>query len=165
MHNVKELASVLIERYEKITKSNFGTSELKLQKLMYFLQRQSLAFTGESLFEEDFIGWVHGPVLEDLRFFLEEPSNQGVSDLSETEKYLIDSVIADYGKYSSWELRDKTHEEISWNNSRVGLSEDDRGYVSLKLSDIKKDSEKVRVYDPVYDMYIDEFEDLECGVS
>lgn len=165
MRNVKELASEMIKRYEKITKSNFGTSELKLQKLMYFLQRQSLALTGERLFEEEFIGWVHGPVLEDLRFFLEEPSNQKESDLNENEKYLIDSIIAEYGKYSPWELREKTHEEISWINSRVGLAETESGYSSLKLSDIKKDAEKVRVYDPVYDMYIDEFEDIECEVS
>lgn len=160
MRSVRELATALVQRYEEITCSNFGSSELKLQKLMYFLQRQAIALTGEKLFNESFIGWVHGPVLEDLRYFLEEPSNQRVEDLTDTEIYLIDSVIADYGKFSAWELREKTHEEISWLESRRGLQETEKGYVELKDSDIEKDAEKVRIYDPVYDMYLDEFEDV-----
>lgn len=160
MHNVKELATALIQRYENITHSKFGSSELKLQKLMYFLQRQAIALTGERLFSENFIGWIHGPVLEDLRYFLEETSNQNITDLTDTEKYLIDSIVADYGKYSAWELREKTHEESSWIESRRGLSESENGYRELKISDIEKDAEKVRIYDPVYDMYLDEFEEV-----
>lgn len=160
MRNAREIAMSMIARYESITKSSFGSSELKLQKLMYLLQRQTLAMTGEPLFDDIFEGWVHGPVLPSLRFFLEEPQECAEYDLTTKEKYIIDNVIFEYGRYSAWELRELTHEENSWKNSRQGLSENDYGAEQVKLEDIKKDAEKVRIYDYEYDMYLDEFEEF-----
>ena len=46
---------------------------------------------------------------------------------------------------------------------REGLSEGENGDIELKLEDIKLDSEKVRPYDYVWDMYYDEFEDYVEG--
>ncbi|HDF5531062.1 TPA: hypothetical protein PEL77_002223, partial [Staphylococcus aureus] len=69
--------------------------------------------------------------------------------------------IYQYGKYATWALREKSHEEISWLNSRKGLSANERGYRNLAIEDIKEDANKIRLYDYSYDMYIDEFEDLD----
>lgn len=160
MRSAREIAISMIARYEEITKSSFGSSELKLQKLMYLLQRQTLAMTGKPLFRDSFEGWVHGPVLPSLRFLLEEPQLCEESDLSAEEKYLIDNVIFEYGRYSAWELRDLTHEETSWKKSREGLSDSDYGAEQIKIEDIKKDAEKVRIYDYEYDMYLDEFDEF-----
>ena len=60
---------------------------------------------------------------------------------------------------AAWKLSDLSHKEKSWLNSREGLSEGENGDIELKLEDIKLDSEKVRPYDYVWDMYYDEFED------
>ena len=35
---------------------------MKLHKLLYFTQRESLAITGEAMFVETFEGWKFGPV-------------------------------------------------------------------------------------------------------
>lgn len=53
-----------------------------------------------------------------------------------------------------------THNELSWKNSRIGLNDEDSGCEVLKLEDIEKDAEKVRIFDHQYGMYLDEFEDF-----
>ena len=159
MRSAREIAIMLINRYNKITRSEFGSSELKLHKLMYFAQRQSLALTGKPLFSDEFEGWIHGPVLPDLRFFFDfsfttiTPSDS----LSDTEEYIIDNVISEYGSLAAWALRDLTHKESSWLKSREGLSTDGHGSIKIPLEDIITDAKKVRLYDHQYDMYIDEF--------
>lgn len=164
MSKTIDVAKYLIYAYEKVSNSRFETQELKLQKLMYFAQRESFALTGEELFPSDFEGWVHGPVLVELRYFFEEgyvPYNGDSSALSETDKYIIESVINKYGQYDAWYLRDLSHEETSWQNSREGLEDGERGTKLISKDDIRKDAEKVRVYDHLYDMYLDEFDDFE----
>lgn len=75
MATLKDLARYLVHSYEIFARSQFDHSELKLQKLMYFAQRESLALTGLPLFEEPFEGWIHGPVLPQLRFFSTKITN------------------------------------------------------------------------------------------
>lgn len=41
--------------------------EMKLHKLMYFAQRESLIQTGAPLFNATFYGWKYGPVLKEIR--------------------------------------------------------------------------------------------------
>lgn len=41
-------------------------SNLKLQKLVYYAQAWYLAIYGQSLFDEDFEAWVHGPIIPSL---------------------------------------------------------------------------------------------------
>lgn len=41
-------------------------TNLKLQKLLYYAQGVFSALTGEFLFEEDFVAWEHGPVIESI---------------------------------------------------------------------------------------------------
>lgn len=160
-----ELAFYLIDKYESISNIDFGSNELKLQKLMYFVQRQSLALTGEPIINENFEGWVHGPVLVSLRNFFDFKSEfkHDFSNLSEKDKYIIDNVLYEYGHLEAWKLRNLSHEEHSWKVSRNGLSDDEVGNVPLKIEDIKIDAQKVRLYDHLFDMYIDEFEDFPEG--
>lgn len=41
--------------------------EMKLHKLLYLTQRESLAITGQPLFEEEFEGWKYAPVCREVR--------------------------------------------------------------------------------------------------
>ena len=160
---VQNIAKYLIYSYEQITKSSFNNDEITLQKLMYFAQKTSLAFLGEPIIDEEFEGWKHGPVLPSLRFFFDyyNPNEQIDEQLSESEKYVIDNTIYLYGKYAPWTLRNMSHEENAWKISRVGLAEGESGSCKINIEDIKKDAEKVRLYDHQFDMYIDEFDDAE----
>lgn len=164
MRTSRELAQGLIERYEKVTRSNFGTSELKLHIMMYFVQRQSLAYTGKPMIEESFIGWVHGPGLESLRFLLEESRATEDVSLNDDERFIIDGVIYEYGKYSAWELKELVMSEVSWSKSRESLGAKDSGSVQLSTADIEQDAIGIRIYDPLFDMYIDEFDDIDHEV-
>ena len=61
--------------------------------------------------------------------------------------------------YESWKLSELSHKEISWKNARIGIAEGRNGNRILALEDIRKDAEKVRPYDSIWDMYYDEFDD------
>jgi uncharacterized phage-associated protein len=62
---MKTAASYLCGRYEETYGQKID--EMKLHKLMYFAQRESLIRTGEPLFDAEFQGWRFGPVLPALR--------------------------------------------------------------------------------------------------
>ena len=40
---------------------------MKMHKLMYFSQRESLMYNNEPLFDGVFYGWKYGPVLKEVR--------------------------------------------------------------------------------------------------
>lgn len=165
MNKTMEVARCIVCVYEKQTQTKFENSELKLQKLMYLAQRESLCLRGKTLFDTEFEGWRHGPVIPELRFYFEnnyEPlENIEESTLTSDEIYVINNVIAQYGMYEAWYLADLTHRDISWKNARRGLNVEAPGCNHLKIEDIRKDAENVRPYDYVFDMYLDEFEDAD----
>ena len=168
MSNIKKLAQYVVYSYEMRSNSQFNGSELKLQKLMYLAQRESLALTGKPLFDEPFEGWQYGPVLPQLRFYFEddyEPfSPENDNQLTEQEQYIIDNVICQYGKYEPWALADLTHKEKSWLKSRAGLSDGQHGYSPITADDILEDAKDVRLFDHEYDMYLDEFDEFDDEV-
>ena len=164
MDRLKQLTQYMIFSYENFSNSRFDNQELKLQKLMYFAQRESFALTGEPLFDNEFEGWIHGPVLPELRFYFDEnyrPAKNSDFILNERDKFIINSTIAKYGQYDAWYLRNLSHDEISWNNSRIGLSDIEPGQKIISKDDIRLDAEKVRIYDYQYDSYFDEFEEFD----
>ena len=62
MEKTLAVAKSLYSMYGK----RFHTSmdEMKMHKLMYFAQRESLMYNRTVLFDEDFYGWKYGPVLK-----------------------------------------------------------------------------------------------------
>lgn len=163
MTNATSLARYLVKSYEQFSNSQFESSELKLQKLMYFAQKESLALTGEPIFSEEFKGWRHGPVLQELRFFFEEnfrSFDAAIDKVNDTQKFVIDNVINKYAQYEAWALADMSHKETSWIKSRKGLAESESGGNVISIDDIRKDAEKITLYDAIYDMDIEDFEDF-----
>lgn len=84
-----------------------------------------------------------------------------IREVSDEERYIVKNIILQYGAYESWKLSELSHKEISWRNARKGITEGHNGRRILKLEDIRKDAEKVRPYDSIWDMYYDEFDDAE----
>lgn len=160
MEKVCNVAQYIFGRYQKI--SGEVLDEMKLHKLLYFTQRESLAITNEPVFEAVFEGWKYGPVCREIRNSLcPDGILDATDDISDEVKYIANNVIEEYGALASWKLSSITHQEISWKNSRKGLSANQNGRVILSLDDIRKDAQKIRPYDHVYDMYYDEFEDAD----
>ena len=84
-----------------------------------------------------------------------------IQDIAPESAYIVKNIVMQYGAFESWKLSDLSHRELSWQNARKGIPEGQNGSIKLKIEDIKKDAEKVRPYDSVWDMYYDEFEDAE----
>ena len=116
--------------------------EMKMHKLMYFSQRESLMYNNESLFDATFYGWKYGPVLKEVR----SAYMSGALPLKSFEKVsddtmdLLKSVLKRYGSLSSWKLSSLSHEEFSWKKARRGLEATDDGDVALSLDAMKVDA-------------------------
>ena len=101
-----------------------GISNLKLQKLLYYAQGFSMAAYGEPLFKEDVVAWEHGPVVVEVYEKYKKngsnyiPSDTCPASLTTDEKNLIQSIWNVYGQFSAWKLRDMTHNEIPWLNTK-----------------------------------------------
>ena len=165
MERAIDMAQHIFERYKLVSGGNI-IDEMKLHKLLYFTQRESIAVTGKPMFPEKFFGWKYGPVCKNVRlcYSADGMVSDDIRPVSNESAYIADSIVAQYGGYESWKLSELSHKEISWRNARKGLSLNQNGDRTILLKDIRKDAAKVRPYDPVYDMYYDEFEDAEGSV-
>ncbi len=160
MDRIVDVAQCLIEKYRQLTGEDIG--ELKLQKLLYFCQRESYAVFGSPMFKEKMQGWKHGPVSPAVRAsFAGDGMNCATRPVGLDTLYIVNRVLDQYASLASWKLSQLSHEEKSWLRSREGLAPDARGAQLLRDEDIAEDAKKVRPYDSLYDMYYDEFDDAE----
>lgn len=160
MEKILNVAKYLCDSYAAIAGEKID--EMKLHKLLYFIQRESYAIKNEPLFEEAMEGWVHGPVSTDVRkVFYDGDILCYSGNISLEAERIVNGIIEEYGSMASWKLRDLSHCEISWKNSRTGLKHNEIGSKKISLKDIKIDSDKVRPFDHVWGMYYDEFEDAD----
>jgi len=97
-------------------------SNLKLQKLLYYVQGFHLAMYDKPLFKEDIEAWMYGPVVPEAYHYFkkygdghielndEDDDKLFVEFLDDEEKLIID-VWKVYGQYSAYRLMRFTHEE------------------------------------------------------
>ena len=161
MEKVIDVAQYIYLEYKR--QSGNVIDEMKLHKLLYLTQREALAITGEEMFSEEFEGWKYGPVCREVRNCYTEDGmySDDIKEISLESMYIAKNVILQYGAFESWKLSELTHKELSWRNARKGIPEGQNGKRKLSIEDIRKDAEKVRPYDSIWDMYYDEFEDAE----
>ena len=158
MVKIVDVAAYVVQRYSELTKERLD--EMKLHKLLYFIQRESFAITGQPAFDGDFEGWKFGPVSRDVRnHYCEGEMVCPMKEVPDEIQYIANNVILEYG--SSWKLSELSHQETSWRNARIGLRAGENGSRKIKLEDIREDAKKVRPYDHVWDMYYDEFDDAQ----
>lgn len=163
MERIIDVAQYIYDEYKR--QSGEVIDEMKLHKLLYLSQRESLAITNEPMFPELFEGWKYGPVSKEVRALYTEDGMyyENKKNLSAEASYIVKNVILQYGGLASWKLSEISHKEISWQNAKKNLVDGENGSEPLSIDDIRKDAEKVRPYDSMYDMYYDEFED--AGVA
>lgn len=162
MEKILDVAKYIFDKYSEI--SGEAIDEMKLHKLLYFVQRESLAITGKPMFLETFEGWKYGPVCRQVRehYTPDEIFYDSPQRIKPGNAYIVNNIMEQYASIESWKLSELSHQELSWRNARQGLDENQNGSKLLLIDDIKKDAQKVRPYDSVWDMYYDEFEDLEA---
>lgn len=117
--------------FNDLYKADFGISmnEMRMYKMMYFVQRESLMKTKEVLFDADFYGWKFGPVLLEVHseYVTGSMFSQVTETLSESAKDLVKFVYNRYNDLSSWKLSTLSHGEVSWKYARKGLDASDNG--------------------------------------
>ena len=90
-------------------------SNLKLQKMLYFVQGEALKEHGEIAFQDTIEVWNYGPV---VRIVYERYRHYGASPICKQYptpaiigeiKSVIDKIICRYGDQSAWDLVQETH--------------------------------------------------------
>jgi len=144
MVNVFDVASYVFYRYKK----EYGKKidEMKLHKLLYFAQRESLIQKDTPMFDATFYGWKFGPVLKEIRGAYKENSfSENLrSDVVNEIELIMDKIFREYADKGSWSLSRLTHGEISWQNSRIGIPEDANGDKPMDIQDIRLDAERIK---------------------
>lgn len=97
-------------------------TQLKLQKILYYIQGKYLALYHRPLFRENIEAWAYGPVVREVYVkYVSKgalPLKLDVSDpipqLNTLEKRCIDSVLDEKLQYSASALVRMTHAESPW---------------------------------------------------
>ena len=143
MHDMKTAASYLCGRYEEAYGQKID--EMKLHKLMYFAQRESLIRTGEPLFDAEFQGWRFGPVLPALREVYKANDFTPLVELELGEdQAALDAVFDEYAESDSWNLSLLSHGEICWKRSRKGIAPHESSSNPIPLEDIRADADRMQ---------------------
>lgn len=140
MENTLYVAKKFYKEYAK--QFNEDISEMKMHKLMYFAQRESLMYYKVPLFRESFLGWKYGPVLRSVRkeYKKDHPFADVSGEVSQESSNLVKSILNRYGSISPWKLSGLSHNELSWKMSRIGLNPEENGDKKLKLDTIRIDA-------------------------
>jgi uncharacterized phage-associated protein len=138
MASVSDVAKYILDKKPDMT-------AMKLQKLVYYSQVWSLVWDEDKLFDSPIEAWANGPVVKELydihkgQFKVDPSSIKGdPSNLTQTQKETIDSVLEFYGDKTAQWLSDLAHMEEPWKKARerVGLGDGEKGYPVIELADM-----------------------------
>lgn len=100
-------------------------TNLKLQKLLYFVQAMCLLIFGKQAFPEKILAWSYGPVINEVyqqykqNHASEINSESNIKNVSSGLYKIIEEVINSYGSIEANKLIDFTHEEEPWRNTEI----------------------------------------------
>lgn len=122
-------------------------SNLKLQKLLYYIQAKFLIENNNGCFEDDIENWRHGPVVTNVYDNFKKYGNQDIEEIQTgyrafeiddefnfsykkkkfkeenielDDRELIKEVVNNLIDKDAWELVKMTHEEDPWKNTERG---------------------------------------------
>ena len=126
MATVHDVAAYILRKW------NGQMTAMKLQKLVYYSQAWALVWDEEPIFPEKIEAWANGPVVYELYdkhrgLFKVSEWDGDPSQIGEDHKETIKLIIGFYGKMSSQELSNLTHQEAPWRDARKGLGPGERG--------------------------------------
>lgn len=128
-------------------------NHLKLQKLLYYVEAYHLAYFDQSLINDEFEAWLHGPVSRKIWDYykrianiydivsangnIEALKNNFEKQLTDDQRDLIADVLKEYGGESAYNLECMTHKELPWLEARTGYSFDDKCEVAINKKTIQ----------------------------
>lgn len=136
MNNINDIADYIILKI-RLEEDNSLFINMKLQKLLFYVQAWSYGINGQAMFVGDFEAWMHGPINREIynRFSptktlyseisLDDCINKNVS-LSEDDAKFIDYILENYSDYSDAELGRLVRSEAPWIETRGNKSQYER---------------------------------------
>lgn len=105
-------------------------TNLKLQKILYYIQIECLQKNGVPAFQDDIEAWRHGPVVRDVYntfcVYIANPIEDDDPDVEQNQVNIDDKTsqcISDIVErsihYDPWDLVDKSHETKPWRNTFI----------------------------------------------
>jgi uncharacterized phage-associated protein len=125
-----EVAEYVIELANKYDDE---ITQLKLQKLLYYMQGMYLGATGTPLFVDEILAWKHGPVVHTVwqkyRQNKKSPikAHKKNASIQPFDKRMLDEIYQEYRGFTPQQLVNMTHREKPWKNSDSNdvITEDD----------------------------------------
>lgn len=136
-----DIAGVFSSRFHERTGAEID--EMKLHKMLYLAQRESLIRTGNALYPELIRAWKYGPVVVEVRtaFRRHAIPRDVLCDRSD-EAGVLDYVFNTYADKNSWSLSRLTHAEYSWQHA-IASDPSGVGNPVMALADIAVDARRV----------------------
>ncbi len=100
-------------------------TNLKLQKLLYFVQAICLVSFKEKAYHEKILAWSYGPVVNEVYQLYKKNHAEGIKskatikNISLGLKKVIEEVVNCYGPIDANKLIDFTHEEEPWQKTKI----------------------------------------------
>lgn len=113
----------------KLSDSTEELTQMKVMKLLYYIQGTSLVYLGSRMFDNDIVAWKYGPAVEAVhakykgqREIVGQVTRSDLDDyaeLSNNEKYaeVLNAVYDNFGEKSAIDLMNMTHQESPWKNT------------------------------------------------
>lgn len=119
MYNVLDISRYIIN-YS--IDNHHPVSNLKLQKLLYYVQAIFLTNSNEPCFVQDIVHWRHGPVIVESYSAFRKYFNDNINSkqnidtnlIGDSDKELIEHVVKAYRNMTPWDMVAKTLEEAPW---------------------------------------------------
>lgn len=136
MNSINDVADYIILKVKSEDKTA-SLINLKLQKLLYYVQAWSYGINQKPMFQGDFEAWIHGPVNRNIynrfsstKYLYSEINitdclNKNVK-LPDEDAEFIDFILENYSKYSGAELERLSHNEMPWLKTRGNLGVNER---------------------------------------
>ncbi|MDR1879307.1 MAG: DUF4065 domain-containing protein [Tannerellaceae bacterium] len=119
--NANQISDYVISLTQNNIEENL--TNLKLQKILYYLQGYYLAIYNEKLFDDEIESWRYGPVVSEVYHAYKSYGNYPIvlpdvemnfDYLSSSQKKFINKVYAYFRQFSAIKLMDMTHDELPW---------------------------------------------------
>ena len=116
MYPVLELAKYIVS---KCIKDRCQISNLQLQKILYYIQREFLQMFGNPAFPESIEAWPFGPVVPEVYYYFcgsgamriglcDEPTEE-IQSMPEEYRRIIDSIVESKRNLNPWDMVSETH--------------------------------------------------------
>lgn len=122
MYNVLDIAKYIIFYCRR---RGYLITNLKLQKLLYFIQAEFLVSIGAPCFNEEIEAWDFGPVVPEVYHEYKSFGNSNIilseddelPFIRETDRNRIKGMVDEGAQYSASDLVRITHNQAPWKNA------------------------------------------------